>query len=170
MSSALSTRRSRYHGAYAAAALAETNEAGLLRTYVMGSLVRSCLGGDAELRAAGTWVLRSLRIRRDDRPLGDHGQCALGGPLLEEMFDDAVFERMERDDGDAATGLERAHQRGQRRFEIPELVVRGDAKRLEGPGREMQLAAAVPLGHRVRDDVDEREGRQDAFAASRLHD
>src|SRR5512142_3500350 len=100
MSSAFSTRRSRYHGAYAAAAaaLAETNEAGLLRTYVMGSLVRSCLGGDAELRAAGTGVLLRLRVRRDDRPLGDDGQCALGGLFLEEMLHDAVFERMERDD------------------------------------------------------------------------
>ena len=59
------------------------------------------------------------------------------GPLLEEGLDDAVLERMERHDGEPATGLQQRFGRNQRRRELAELVVDVDAERLEHAGRWM---------------------------------
>ena len=49
----------------------------------------------------------------------------------EELFDDPVLERVEGDDGQAASRLEDPERAGERGREVRELVVHGDTQRLE---------------------------------------
>ena len=68
-----------------------------------------------------------------------------GGALpLDEPLDDAVFERVEGDDRQPATGRQHVDRACQGRFQRRQLVVRGDAQRLERARGGMRVAAAAP--------------------------
>src|SRR5207253_3160871 len=58
----------------------------------------------------------------------------------EELFDDPVLERMERDHDDPAAGTDDAHGGGESALEIRKLVVDRDAKSLEDTRRGIDAA------------------------------
>src|SRR5205823_5007851 len=58
----------------------------------------------------------------------------------EELFDDPVLERMERDHDDPAAGTDDAHSGGESALEIRKLVVDRDAKSLEDTRRGIDAA------------------------------
>ena len=61
----------------------------------------------------------------------------------EEALDDPVLERLEADDGDPPSGTKRLERRREGGLERFELVVDGDAQRLEDPPRRMTLGIAA---------------------------
>src|SRR4029077_8300146 len=75
-------------------------------------------------------------------------------PLAHEALHDPVFERVERDDGEAAPRPEHLERGRERALERVELAVDGDAERLEDPLRRMPLAEAGRRGNRALDRVD----------------
>src|SRR4029077_20680471 len=66
------------------------------------------------------------------------------GAFGQEMFDDAVFQRMERDDGEAPLWTENVFAGFEARLELAELVVHRYAQSLEGARRRMDLLGAAP--------------------------
>jgi hypothetical protein len=90
----------------------------------------------------------------------------------EELFDDPILERMERDHHDAAAGAECAHGRGECPLEVRELVVDRDAKSLENARRGVD-AARPPRLHasdETAEVVGRLEGRFDAATDDRSRD
>ena len=67
---------------------------------------------------------------------------AIGAAAAHEIFDAAVFERMERDDGKPSARLEQPLGRREAAIEFVELIVHGDAQRLEGTGRGIDAAGS----------------------------
>ena len=55
--------------------------------------------------------------------------------ISECLFDQTVFQRMERDHGEASAGLQYALRGGETAFEFAEFVVHVNAQRLESPCR-----------------------------------
>src|SRR5689334_15959749 len=94
---------------------------------------RACAGIAGCLRGTGFHGFRD----RLPAPLFAHRlrQVArLGGATLvgiEEAFDDAVFERVESNDGEAPTFEQQTLAREQAFDQLPELIVYSDAQRLE---------------------------------------
>ena len=101
--------------------------------------VRRCRGAlaGAQLRRAGARIARDLFVVGDDRPLGQHREGRRRAPdvgrmaraaarfadaIGEEALDDAVFQRMERDDDQPAARLEHALGGGERLGQLVELV------------------------------------------------
>ena len=88
------------------------------------------------------------------------GRCREPPPVFatlgEEILDDAVFQRMERDHHEPATRLEHALGRGQRGLKLVELFVDEDAQGLERPRRRMNITGlganhpADEIGERAR--------------------
>ena len=73
----------------------------------------------------------------------------LGGTALvriEEAFDDAIFERMEGDDGEPSAFNQQALAREQALDQLPEFVVHGDAERLEAAGRGVSVTRLATDG------------------------
>src|SRR5579884_2089331 len=116
------------------------------RASAHGTLTLEALGG-AELGAARARVGGELRRARDGGVAGEDAQprpapADAGGQLwradaaallgLEEALDDAILQGVEADDDEAPAGPEQLHRRGERHLEAAELVVDGDAQRLEG--------------------------------------
>ena len=64
------------------------------------------------------------------------------GAFGQEVLDDAVFQRMERHDGETAFGLKHAFGGIESALEFAKLIVHGDAQRLEGARRGMDLSDA----------------------------
>src|SRR3954454_9343388 len=102
----------------------------------------------AQLCAAAARIGTLLGIRCDDRLLGHDAQARLRTTAadrqpwgtdaatalrLEELLDDAVFERMERDHRQPPARRQRVERLGQRLAQPLKFVVDGDAQRLEGP-------------------------------------
>ena len=58
----------------------------------------------------------------------------------EELFDDPILERMERDHDDPPTGAENAHGRSETLLEVRELVIDRDAESLEDARRGVDAA------------------------------
>src|SRR5579875_3952084 len=100
------------------------------------------------MRGAGTGVVGDLTGRRSDRPAGEelrlglppadaHGKLgrtdAAPRALDEEALDDPVLERVERDRRQTTAGREQLPRLRQRRGELRELAVHGNAERLECP-------------------------------------
>ena len=54
---------------------------------------------------------------------------------LNELFDDAIFERVETDDREPAADLEQLQRARERAAQLAELVIDVHAQRLEGAGR-----------------------------------
>src|SRR4029079_1446959 len=75
--------------------------------------------------------------------------------LAQELLDDAVLERVERDHCETAPGTQHLERCGERSLERPELVVDGDPKRLEDALRRMPLAEAGSRRDRRLDRVHE---------------
>ena len=67
-------------------------------------------------------------------------RCA-AARVTEEALDDAVLERMEGDDDEAAARFEAALGGGERVDELAELVVDVDAQRLKRPRRGVAVLA-----------------------------
>src|SRR5579885_1369882 len=66
---------------------------------------------------------------------------------LEELLDDAIFQRMKADDGEPPTRTQECDSLWQRALQAAEFVVDGDAQRLKGACRGMD-AAGPPMHHR----------------------
>src|SRR2546430_1780836 len=122
--------------------------------------------------AAGARVTVYLRRGRTKRPPGKNTQARAvpadaGGEVgrtdavarfaREELFDDPILERMERDHRDPAAGADDAHRRGECLLEVRELVVDRDAESLEDTRRGID-AARPPRLH-ARDETAELIGR-----------
>ena len=90
----------------------------------------------------------------------------------EEVFDDPVLERVERDHDDPATGTEDAHRRGESLLEVRELVVDSDAKRLEDARRGVDAARPPRLhaGYETAEIVGRPERRFDTATDDRSRD
>src|SRR5258708_2895980 len=78
--------------------------------------------------------------------------------LAPEVLDDPVLERVERNAGEAAAGTQHLERGGQRNLERRELVVHGDAQRLEHTLCGMALTEAGGRGNRALDRLDEVAG------------
>src|SRR6202012_3349895 len=131
--------------------------------------------GDAELGRAGAGVVLKFfgpgldRLAADQaegrgparRAFGQMARTGGGsaGALAQEQLDGAVFERMERDDREAAAGLEQPVGGGEAAGQLAQLVIHIDAQRLEGPGRRVDAVAAA--GDDRADDAGERRGALD---------
>ena len=63
--------------------------------------------------------------------------------LGEEALDDAVFQRMEGDDGEPPLRFQHAFGGFKPAFEFAQLVVHSDAQRLEGARRGMDFLRAA---------------------------
>jgi len=86
----------------------------------------------------------------------------------EELFDDPILERVERNDRQAASRLEDLSRAGERRREVGELVVHGDAQRLEAPRRRVD--SAWPPRLHARDEATKLvRGRERSLGAA-AHD
>ena len=70
----------------------------------------------------------------------------------QESLDAAVLERMEGDDGEPAAGLQQRLGGGEAAVELAELVVHGDAQRLEGAGRRIDGVALLARPRTLADD------------------
>ena len=127
-----------------------------------GAAVRSAARSRAE-RARGLRAISAapgttgLRFRR--RKLGAaRAPAAAGGASsraaaaaarAQETLHPAVLERMERDDREPAAGHQQALGRREAAVELAQLVVDGDAQRLEGAGRGVDAAGAAGTAPRT---------------------
>src|SRR5688500_4708850 len=94
--------------------------------------------GRAQLGAAGARIAPDLFVARHDRLLGQYLHellAALEG--AERMFHDAIFERMEADHDEPASGAQPPHGGRDEPIEPFELAVRPDPKRLKRPRRRI---------------------------------
>jgi len=82
----------------------------------------------------------------------------------QEILDDAVLERMERDDDEPAAGRKQALGRNEPVREAAKLVVDEDAQRLERAGRRVNVAG--PSAHDAGDDRRELRRRADRLLAA----
>src|SRR4051812_40558268 len=75
--------------------------------------------------------------------------------VAQELLDDPVLERVERNHGEASARTEHFERSRERSLERTELVVHRDAKRLEDALRRMAFAEPGRRGDRRLDRVDE---------------
>ena len=75
---------------------------------------------------------------------------------LDELLDDAVFERVEADHREAAADREQLERAVERAPQLAELVVDVHAQRLEGARRRM--LAGLARAHRARHQLGELQG------------
>src|SRR4051794_20603897 len=130
----------------------------------------------AQLRRARTRVLSDLllarahwapRQRAENRLVAAHAHGEIGrarAPALavaHELLDEAVLERVEADHREASARTEHRESGRERTLERAELVVHGDAQRLEDALGGMPVAEARRSGDRGLDDVDELRRRVD---------
>src|SRR5262245_47678589 len=129
-------------------------------------------GTRVERRFAGARADRPRREDTQDRlvPANADGEVrragAASGLLAEEVLDDAVLERVERDHGDAATRPKHLDRSGQRVLEGVELLVHGDAERLEDALGRVTVAEPGGRGNRGFDRVDELAGALERLLAT----
>jgi hypothetical protein len=82
--------------------------------------------------------------------------------LAEVALDAPVFERVERDDGEAAARSEQGESCVEGSLKLAKLVVDADAQGLKGPRGRMHPAVAVAAG--LGDSVGEGEGARPGSA------
>src|SRR3989344_9541890 len=92
------------------------------------------------------------------------------GEFFKTAFDDPVFKTMKRDDSDAPAGRQPLPNLRKHFPEIPQLVVRRDAKGLETSCRRMCFPAAVSGGRRFFDYESEFSGSFYRFLSAVLYD
>ena len=134
------------------------------------AIYASRLDRGAQPRRRRARVRRELGRARPDRPALDRAQLRLVAAdadrevgraraaallLAQELLDDPVLERVERDHREPAARPEHLERRGQRRRERAELVVHRDPQRLEDALRGMPLAEPRGRGDRALDRVHE---------------
>ena len=81
----------------------------------------------------------------------------------EELFDDTVFQGMERDHGEASARPEDSLGGMERLDEFAQFVVHGDAQPLERPGGRMDSAGGIRPDHARHDLGERRRGLDRAF-------
>jgi hypothetical protein len=86
----------------------------------------------------------------------------------EELLRDPVLERVEGDDRETATGAECAHSCLEALLKVLELVIDGDAKRLEHARRGIDATATLCL--HARDEPTEVVRRKERLARAAAHD
>ena len=134
--------------------------------------------GGAEAGAAGAGIAGNFLGGGVDGFAGEEAEAVFGigagaGPLgaiklgggekVEGVFGDAVFEGVEGDDGEAATGLEPAGGALEEFLEGAEFVVYGDAECLEDEGGGVAFAARRGMaGDEVREFQGAGDGAGDA--------
>src|SRR5690606_34098132 len=91
------------------------------------------------------------------------------GELAERVLDDAILERVERDDREAGAGVEARHRLAQERGQIVELAVHPDAQRLERPCRRIDALPATGWNGPAYDGG-ELARRRDGFGTARRDD
>ena len=118
-----------------------------------GASVRTAARSRAERARGLASISASLGRHGGSRPL--EGRCRNGnlrqvarachraGAVGDEALDDAVFQRMERDDDQPAAGLQDALGRKQRARQFAEFVIDEDAQRLEHAGSGMDLDLGI---------------------------
>ena len=141
--------------------------------------------GDAQARRAGARIGGDLGGRRQHRlarEVAQRGGALLGarrrmtrragraaGAGAHEFLDRAVFQRMERDDGQPAARRQHLLGGGEAALELAQFVVHGDAQRLEGAGGGIALVLALrPDG--AAHDLGQLAGGLDALVLARLDD
>ena len=109
----------------------------------------------ADGRIARRGVARSVGSRAADagREVGRAGAAVL--LRAQELLDDPVLERVERDHAEPAAGPQHLERRRQRALERAELVVDLDAQRLEDALCRMALTEPGRRGDRRLDRLDE---------------
>ena len=119
-------------------------------------------------RAARRRAHRRLRPADADREVG-RARAAL---LLaaQELLDEPVLERVERDHAEPPAGAQHLERRRQRALDGAELVVHLDAERLEDALRRMALAEARRRRNRGLDHLDEVAGALERLLAAPLRD
>src|SRR5712691_4894349 len=146
----------------------------------------SDLDRHAQLRRRRAGVLRHFVVAGPERPPrhgteqrrpsadADREVRRAGAPALavaHERLHDPVFERVEADHREASSRPEHLQGRRQRALERSELVVDGDAQRLEDALRRMSAAEALRSRYRRTNDVYElKRGRDRAPANDRARD
>src|SRR5262249_10571299 len=90
--------------------------------------------------------------------------------VAEAVLDDAVFQRVERDDGQPAARLDELERVVQAGLELAELVVDGDPQRLEGALGRVALAEARGRRDRGLDHLDQLERALERLALAAAHD
>ena len=136
--------------------------------------------GDAQARRAGARIggdlggRRQHRLAREVAQLGSLGIGArrrvarrarrAAGTGAHELLHGAIFQRMERDDGEAAARRQHLLGGGQAALELAQLVVHGDAQRLEGAGGGIALVAALRADGAAHD-LGQLAGGLDALGA-----
>ncbi len=93
----------------------------------------------------------------------------MAAAAVEEALDDAVFERMERDDHQPSPGLQNTFRGVQRLHQLVQLAVHMDAQRLEGARGGMDLVRARPSRDALYG-AHECEGGGDRFFRTLFHD
>src|SRR5688572_20899365 len=104
---------------------------------------------NAKLGTAGSRISAHLIFRGHLWPLRQDFELA-GVPTgkgLEGLFHNAVFERMKRDDAEPSTRGQDIRCITERRFEVIQLFIDGDAKRLESTRRTMNASTAIMSWH-----------------------
>src|SRR5207237_75547 len=89
--------------------------------------------------------------------------------VAQEVLDDPILERVERDHGETTARPEHLECGGKCGLERAQLVVDGDAQRLEHALRRMTLAEACGCGYRGLDRVDELAGPLERLILPSLH-
>ena len=144
---------------------------------------RPDLLGDAEPGAAGARVAHRLGVSRHQRPTRDDAQTRAvpadaGGEVGRtdaiarfpghELLRGTVFERVERDDREPATGNEHTHRGLEAACQIAELVVHGHPEGLEDARR--RVGPAWPAGLHSRDEAAEFVRGRERTTGAPAHD
>ncbi len=130
----------------------------------------------ASLSIARSLALRARGLRAsssaagNQRFAGQHPErLAAGGERPERVLDDAVLERVKRDDGEPGARGQPAGRRDQKSVQPLELAVDPDPQRLKRPRRRIDpLVAAARDG--APHDLRELAGRRDRRQPPRLDD
>src|SRR3954468_116813 len=157
---------------------------GGLRSASLASSTRSPMNGagmarldplrGAQLVRSRARVALAFLVTGDDHVLveqahaGGRAGSAAARQLAQAALDDAVLQRVERDDAQAAARAQAVGHLVEQSLDLRQLLVHGDAQRLEGARRRV----LVPLvaGHGARDDRAERAGGIQLTAVARLDD
>ena len=130
---------------------------------------RARIGGDLRVAGRHRPLGQDLEARRGLRDFRQMPRSAAGlAARVEEILDDAVFQRMERDHDQPAARLQHALGRRQRQMQFVEFLVDEDPQALERPRRRMNF---VRLGaHHLADDIGQRLRRRDRRFLARRDD
>src|ERR1700722_7830676 len=138
--------------------------------------------GGAQLGGARARIGGNLIVLRRHRALGEDGEArrrqrgfrlmpraaACLGALVEEILDDAIFQRMKRHHDEPATGLEHLFGGGKRQMQLVEFAVDENSQTLERPRRRMNIAGLRTYD--LADEIGQRTRRGNRFLLARGND